>query len=186
MKAGGTEMIKLDSIEKEDLRKVIEWNINKSADDLLQWAGPMYNHPLTLEQLESYFLNEVKKDNSNIYVYKIKLDYTDEVIGTVELRITDNDNNIGRVCRFLIGDENNRGKGIGTNALREVLRIGFEDINLEKITLGVFDFNHSAIKCYENVGFTKEKFLENARKSSSGYWNLYEMAITKAKWQKSK
>ncbi|WP_435789844.1 GNAT family N-acetyltransferase [Clostridium sp.] len=176
-------MIKLDLLEKEDLKKIVEWNVNKSADDLLQWAGPMYNYPLTLAQVENYFFNEVKKDNSNIFVYKIRLINTGQIIGTVELREIDTNNKIGKICRFLIAERNNRGKGIGTKVLVEAIRIGFEDIKFQKITLGVFDFNHSAIKCYENVGFTKEKFLENVRKSSIGYWNIYEMGISKVKWE---
>jgi RimJ/RimL family protein N-acetyltransferase len=176
-------MIKLDLIEKEDLKKIIEWNLNKSADDLLQWAGPIYNYPLTLAQVENYFLNEVEKENSNIFIYKIRLITTGEIIGTLELREKDNYNKIGKICRFLIGEESNRGKGIGTEVLKEALRIGFEDMKFEKILLGVFDFNSSAIKCYENVGFIKEKFIENARKSSTEYWNLYEMALSKEKWE---
>jgi len=176
-------LIKLDSFEKEDLRKIIEWNVNKSADDLLQWAGPKYKYPLSLVQVENYFLNEVKKDNSNIFVYKIRLINTGEIIGTVELREIDENNKIGKVCRFLIGEENIRGRGIGAEVLKEILRIAFEDLKFEKITLGVFDFNQIAIKCYENVGFTKVKFTKNVRKSSDGYWNLYEMAISKYEWQ---
>lgn len=175
-------MINLDLLEKKNFKKIIKWNVNKSADDLLQWAGPVYNYPLTLAQVEYYFLNEVKKDNSNIFVYQIRLINTDQIIGTVELREISKNNKVGKICRLLIGENYNRGKGIGTEVLKEVLRIGFEDMRFQKITLGVFDFNHSAIKCYENIGFTKEKFLENVRKSSTGYWNLYEMEISKTKW----
>lgn len=176
-------MIKLDLLEKEDFKKIIEWNVDKSADYLLQWAGPMYNYPLTLVQLENYFFNEVKKKNSNIFVYRIQLIHSGVIIGTIELRQIDEENKTGRVCRFLIGEENVRGKGIGAEVLKEILRIGFEDLKFEKITLGVFDFNQSAIKCYENVGFTKVKLIKNARESSNGYWNLYEMAISKYEWQ---
>lgn len=177
-------MIKLSLIEIGDLEKIVEWNENKSADYLLQWAGPMYNYPLTPVQVENYFLNEVKKDSSNIFVYKVQLSDTCEIIGTVELRQIDENKKIGKVCRFLIGDEVIRGRGIGTEVLKEILRIGFEDLNFEKITLGVFDFNQGAIKCYENAGFAKVKLIENARKSPSGYWNLYEMAISKDTWMK--
>ncbi|WP_027624535.1 GNAT family N-acetyltransferase [Clostridium lundense] len=176
-------MIRLQLMQREDLKKIIEWNIDKSADELLQWAGPMYNYPLTLVQLENYFLDEIKKEYSNIFLYKIELVNTGEIIGTVELRETDKNNKIGRVCRFLIGQENIRGRGVGAKVLKEILRIGFEDLKFEKITLGVFDFNKSAIKCYENVGFTKVKLIENARKSSNGYWGLYEMAISKDGWK---
>jgi RimJ/RimL family protein N-acetyltransferase len=176
-------MIKLEHLEKEDLIKIVEWNANKSADYLLQWAGPIYSYPLTFKQVEDYFLNYVKKDNTNIFAYKIQLIDTDKIIGTIELRENETSNKSAWVCRFLIGEEDFRGKGIGTHVLKEILRIGFEDLKFEKITLRVFDFNHSAIKCYENAGFVKEKIIENARKATIGYCNLYEMSISKIQWK---
>jgi RimJ/RimL family protein N-acetyltransferase len=182
-KIWGSEMIKLDLIEKEDLHKIIEWNVNKSSDDLLQWAGPKFNYPLTLDQIENYFLNEVKNGELNIFIYKILLIDTGEMIGTIELRETDKDNKIGRICRFLIGEEKYRGKNIGATVLNKVLEIGFQSMRFEKITLGVFDFNNGAIRCYEKAGFVKENFIENRSKSSTGYWNLYEMGISITKWQ---
>lgn len=59
------------------------------------------------------------------------------------------------------------------------MKIGFEELNYNTISLGVFDFNRAAIACYENVGFKKVKLIEKAREVSTGYWNLYEMNITK-------
>lgn len=176
-------MIKISLLEKEDFNKIVEWNANKTEDDLLQWAGPMYKYPLTLEQIENYFSNEVKNNNFNIYVYKIQLTSTNEVIGTIELREIDKNKRIGKICRFLIGEYKHRGKGIGQEALKEILRIGFEDMNFEKITLVVFDFNQNAIKCYEKLGFKKEKLRENVRNASTGYWNLYDMVILKSDWE---
>ncbi len=175
-------MIKLSFLEKEDLNKIVEWNLDKTKDFLLQWAGPKYNYPLTTTQIENYLLNEVKNSNSNIRVYKIQMVSTNDVIGTIELREVDKDNKVGRVCRFLIGEEVNRGKGIGNNVLKEILRIAFEEMKFEKVTLGVFDFNENAIKCYEGSGFKKEKSIENVRKYAGGDWNLYEMAISKIDW----
>lgn len=176
-------MVKLESLEKQDLGKIVEWNSDKSAEFLLQWAGPMYIYPLTIKQVEDYFYNEVKKDDSNIFAYKIRLNDSDKIIGTIELREVDKENKIGMVCRFLIGEEDFRNKGIGAHALKEILEIGFNDLKFEKIALRVFDFNHSAIKCYEKAGFVKEKFLEKARKTANAYWNLYEMSISKDEWK---
>lgn len=45
----------------------------------MQWAGPMYKYPLTLTQVEKYFINDVKKDNSNIFIYKIQITNTNGV-----------------------------------------------------------------------------------------------------------
>jgi len=177
-------MMRLELIRKEDLNKIVEWNRNKSADDLLQWAGPLYEYPLTLSQVEKYFLDEESKEVVDTYIYKIVSISTEEVIGTVELREIDRVNKIARVCRFLIGEEKERGKGIGALALKEILRIVFEDKGFEKITLGVFDFNKGAVRCYEKVGFAIEKLLKDARKAKDGYWSLYEMSILKSKWIK--
>lgn len=179
-------MIKLEYMEKEDLSKIVEWNKNKSADYLLQWAGSSYEYPLTFKQIENYYFNYVKKENSNIFLYKILMSDTNKIIGTIELREIDKYNKIGKVCRFFIGEEECRGKGIGTEVLRQILKNGFEDFKFEKIMLGVFDFNHRAIGCYEKVGFIKEKLLKNLCKSSVDYWNLYEMSISKAHWKNKK
>ncbi|MDR3598350.1 GNAT family protein [Clostridium sp.] len=177
-------MIKISLLEKEDFNKVVEWNKDKTADDLLQWAGPMYNYPLTVEQIDNYFTNEVKNNEFNIYVYKIKTVGTNEAIGTIELREIDKNKRVGMICRFLIGEEKNRGKGIGQEVLKEILKIGFENMKFEKVALRVFDFNNRAIRCYENLGFKKENFIENARKTSSSSWNIYDMAILKGEWEK--
>lgn len=176
-------MIRLENIEKEDLKKIVEWNINRDADYLLQWAGPLYNYPLTLEELEAYYLKSVEKENSNTFIYKIILNNTNEMIGTLEIREVDSLNKIGRAGRILIGNDNNKGLGIGTMALNTLLDIGFTELMYEKITLGVFDFNVSAIKCYEKSGFVREKLTLKAREASNGYWNLLDMGITKENWE---
>ena len=51
------------------------------------------------------------------------------------------------------------------------------------MTLGVFDFNTAAIKCYEKVGFKKEGLLRDARKNGNEYWNLIEMGILESEWK---
>jgi RimJ/RimL family protein N-acetyltransferase len=174
-------MIRLETLEKKDFISIVKWNENKSSDFLLQWAGAKYNYPLTIEQIQEFFCSEVEADNQGVFVYKIILEKTSEIIGTIELRITDKEKRIGRICRFLIGNEGIRGKGMGAAALKEALRIGFYELDLEKITLAVFDFNVNAIKCYKGIGFINEKFIKDARKAENGYWNLYEMFITKGK-----
>lgn len=85
-------MIRLEHLEKEDLKEIVEWNANKSADYLTQWAGPSYSYPLALEQIENCFFYDSKKYDSNINAYKIRITDTDEFIGAVELREIDRSN----------------------------------------------------------------------------------------------
>ena len=52
--------------------------------------------------------------------------------------------------------------------MMEILKIAFDELQLHRVSLGVFDFNHSAIACYEKVGFVKEGLLRDARKMGDG------------------
>lgn len=168
-------MIRIELIEEEDFNKVIEWNLDKTSDFLLQWAGESYKYPLTLEQIKEHYYNNIK---NNVHdMYKIIWNDNNKIIGTVELAERDKENKMGRVSRFLIGDERYRGNGLGTEVLKKITQIGFEKFSFDKITLGVFEHNIGAIKCYEKAGFKKQKLIEKAKKGSDGYWNLFEMEI---------
>ena len=50
--------------------------------------------------------------------------------------------------------------GLGTEAITELIRFGFEDLNLEEIRLVVFSHNERAIRCYQKLGFREYKRLE--------------------------
>lgn len=175
-------MIKIDKFRMADIDKVLSWNEGGTSDDLLKWAGSRFKHPLDRNQIEQFLENEVCKGERNIFIYKIILEDSNDIIGTMQLKIVDKENKVGWISRVLIGEENDRGKGYGRIAVEQLLEFAFEKLNLKTIGLGVFDFNYPAIKCYEKVGFNKVKFIDNARKYSRGYWNLYEMYITKMQW----
>jgi RimJ/RimL family protein N-acetyltransferase len=66
--------------------------------------------------------------------------------------------------------------------MEEILKVAFDELNLHRVSLGVFDFNLSAIACYEKAGFIKEGLLRDARKNDDEYWNLWEMSILEDEW----
>lgn len=47
--------------------------------------------------------------------------------------------------------------GLGTEAITELIRFGFEDLDLEAIRLVVFSHNERAIRCYQKLGFREYK-----------------------------
>lgn len=76
----------------------------------------------------------------------------DELIGHISLHDIDHRN---RHCfmGIVIGDEDHRGKGYGTEAVRLLLEFGFKTMNLHNIMLSVHADNHEAITCYKKIGF---------------------------------
>ena len=55
-----------------------------------------------------------------------------------------------------IGDEQQRGRGYGTEALRLLVDFAWRDLNLHRVFLHVFADNERAIPVYRNVGFAEE------------------------------
>lgn len=176
-------MIKLEYLDKEGIRQIIEWNRDSSAAYLMQWAGPWFKYPLTEEQYETYFSYGANYEGSDTFIYKIIDEETNRMIGTIEFGKIDLCNKSAHIGKFLIGEKSYRGKGVGKEVLNKLLKMGFEKFGLHKISLGVFDFNTGAIKCYEGVGFKKEGLLRGHRKVGDSYWNLYEMSILEDEWR---
>lgn len=180
LKGGGvTNLIKLEYFTADDFQQLIDWISN--AEFALQWGGPAFKYPLTKEQLSSY-LEEANVEGANKYIFKVVDLTSNETIGHISLGSIDRVNLSARVGKVLVGSSEVRGKGYGMKMMTEVLRFAFENLQLHKVTLGVFDFNHSAIECYKKVGFQQEGFFRDARKNGDEYWNLIEMGILETEW----
>jgi RimJ/RimL family protein N-acetyltransferase len=47
-------------------------------------------------------------------------------------------------------------RGYGTDAVRALCRFGFNEMNLSRVSLHVYDFNLRGLRAYEKVGFREE------------------------------
>ena len=76
----------------------------------------------------------------------------DETIGHILLRFPSEDKSVIRFG-FVIVDDSKRGKGYGKQMLRLAIDYAQQELGAQKITLGVFCDNLSAVECYKSVGF---------------------------------
>ncbi|MHA7136706.1 GNAT family N-acetyltransferase [Rossellomorea arthrocnemi] len=172
-------MIELKFFETSDFQQLTKWI--ETPEFLLQWGGPNFSFPLNEEQLENYMKN-ANKTNSDVLVYSVINKEDGNVIGHISLGSIDRINKSARVGKVMVGDKTVRGKGIGQQMMTEILKVAFDELKLHRVSLGVFDFNSSAISCYEKVGFIKEGLLRDARKIGDEYWSLWEMSILESEW----
>jgi RimJ/RimL family protein N-acetyltransferase len=82
-----------------------------------------------------------------------------KVLGEVVLYDLDADNETMGLRIALIAEQ---GKGYGTDAIRLLLRYGFDVVGLHRVELEVFDFNPRAIASYRKCGFVEEGRLREA------------------------
>ena len=161
-------MIRFEKFEKSDYEKLISWV--DSEESMIQFSGKVFTFPITKEQLDKYVSAE------NRLIYKVFNTVTNEVIGHAELNNIDNVNRNARICRILIGELKNRNKGFGKEIINELVKIGFLELKLHRIDLGVFDFNLQAIKCYETCGFEIEGKHKDISRFGGKYWSVYNLS----------
>ena len=173
-------MIKLEYFNENDFDLLIKW-LN-SYHLVKQWAGDDFNYPLDKEQLSNYIKGS-NKTNSQLLIYKAIDLETKETIGHISLNNIDYKNKSAKIGKVLVGDDRQRGKGIGQKMVLEALKIAFNEFSFHRVGLGVFDFNESAIRSYEKVGFKKEGLIRDFRKMGDEYWSLWEMSILESEWR---
>jgi RimJ/RimL family protein N-acetyltransferase len=174
-------MIRLDYFEKEDVNLLMNW-IN--SDELLtNWAGSLFSFPLTPSSMEWYISNTNDLNSSDAFIYKVINDETGEVVGHISLGAISRKNRSGRISRVFISDDH-KGKGYCRQMIEAILKIGFEDLKLHRISLGVYNFNSAALKCYQSAGFTIEGTTRDVLMYNDKWWSLVEMSILEDEWKK--
>ena len=163
-------MVTLASFTEADIDRLIGWI--GSPDLLGQWAASTFSYPLTRAQLEVHTRQSATRGAS---IYKV-LDHDGSVVGHVELGSIDRLNRSLRIGRVLVSPEHRR-RGIGTALMRAALAVAFEQLQMHRVELSVFDFNQAAIACYERVGFRREGLRREMHKASDAYWSEIVMSI---------
>ncbi|MCL6605362.1 MAG: GNAT family N-acetyltransferase [Paenibacillus sp.] len=178
--SGDDDEILLRYFREEDFGYLKKWSV--SSEYLKQWAGPSLSFPIEDQELDKYMTDSNHPANSNFLIYSAVHKATGEVIGHISLAAIDRLNRSARVGRVVM-DPDYRGRGIGLRMMKELLRIAFESLELHRISLGVYDFNTSAIKSYEAAGFRREGIHREVALFSSGYVDCIEMSILDREWE---
>ena len=119
--------------------------------------------------------NRTQIKDLNIKFAIVKLE-NDQVIGTCSLHDIDNIRRTATLGIF-IGEDENRSKGYGTEALKLLLDYGFNYFNLNNIMLTVYNFNERAIKAYKKAGFKEFGRRRKAYFLNGKYYDVVYMDI---------
>ncbi len=140
------------------LRKLEE----KDADGMLEWMCD----PEIQKNFRFIAENKTRQDMLNFIkeaeirpvegksIHYAVVDENDEYLGTVSLK---NVNMTAKNAEFAISLRRKaQGRGIGTAASKELLRLAFEQFGMERVYLNVLPENQKAIRLYEKIGFIYE------------------------------
>ena len=153
------ERVYLSPMNIDDIEIYTRW-LN-TPEVMYNIGGAYYNN--TIIASREWYEKKFKEERSHLFAI-VRAD-NDVPIGSVEFLELEHIHGTATLAIF-IGDEENRGKGFGTEAMRLVLKYGFNVLNLNNICLNVFSFNESAVRSY-----TKAGFKEYGRRRQAYYLN---------------
>lgn len=81
-----------------------------------------------------------------------------------------------------LGERDCWGRGYGTDAMRCMLRYGFTELNLHRVSLTVFEYNSRGIRCYEKCGFQPEGRIREFILRDGKRWDMLQMGILRSEW----
>jgi len=99
-----------------------------------------------------------------------------EHIGNIYLREIDWVSRTAKLEVF-IGNAENRGRGFGEEAVRQVLEYAFDTLGLRRVYLTVLAFNEAATTLYKKCGFREEGRLRQHVFKQGKYEDLLVMGV---------
>jgi RimJ/RimL family protein N-acetyltransferase len=147
------KLVRLSADEPEILGKAFtRWMRNSEYRRLLDSEPPSL---WSAKNIKEWFEKGLEKKAPDEYFFTIHTLEDDQLIGFVSLwGILWNQ--LDAWVGIGIGEPEYWGKGYGTDGMRLALRYAFMELNLERVTLGVFAKNPRAIRSYEKAGFKLE------------------------------
>ena len=108
---------------------------------------------------------------------------TGKCVGEAVLNEWDPDS---RKCNYRIAiGPSGQGRGLGTEAGRLIVGYGIEKLHLNRISLGVYDFNRRALRSYERIGFVQEGIERQSMRWDGEYHDQIFMAVLAQDWKSS-
>jgi len=81
-----------------------------------------------------------------------------------------------------LGERKYWGNGYGTDAMLVMLRYAFNELNLRRVGLIVFEYNSRAFRSYEKAGFIHEGRVRQYLYREGRRWDLLFMGILREEW----
>ena len=175
------KLVRLSAIDPDEFSKAFSgWGRDSEFNRLLQTnaAGLQSSNAV-----KRWMEKDMEDLSPNFYAFSIRTLTDDKLVGGTDLDIVTWNGREAFVGIF-IGDRENWGKGYGTDAMTILLRYAFTELNLWRVSLGVFGYNPRAIRSYEKVGFQHEGSARQHLQHEGKRLDILFMGILREEWLK--
>jgi RimJ/RimL family protein N-acetyltransferase len=168
------KLVRLSAIDADELSKAFSrWGHDSEFNRLLQTNASGLQSSNSIKQ---WLEKDLEDPAPGFHVFSIRTLVGDELVGGTDLEVV-NWNGRDSFVGIFIGARENWGKGYGTDAMNLVLRYAFMELNLWRVSLGVFEYNPRAIRSYEKAGFQHEGRSRKHLNHEGKRWDIHFMGI---------
>ena len=114
--------------------------------------------------------------------FAIRLVEKEEIIGTIALDDIEWPNRTAGLGIWS-GTSDNWGKGYGTEATNLLIAYAFNELNLFRLQLTVFDFNLRAISLYEKLSFKREGTFRQFMERDGKRHDMHLYGLLRHEWE---
>ena len=165
-------MLRLRPYKACDAEKIVTWIGDEFA--FRQWCSDRYDHyPITAADMNAQYDSLAFED----WFYPMTAFDSTGPVGHLIMRFTDPEKKTLRFG-FVIIDAAQRGQGYGREMLSLALKMAFEILKAEIVTLGVFENNPRAHRCYLTAGFRDLPDAPRSVHLLDEDWPCREMELT--------
>jgi diamine N-acetyltransferase len=169
--------VRLRSIERTDIPTFVRWfNDPEVRQYLLMYA------PMSAAMEERWFETQLETKDGFFLAIEARIEDTWLHIGNAGLHRVDWKNRHA-TYGIVLGEKAYWGQGFGTDATHTVLRFAFDELNLHRVELEVYDFNPRAMRCYEKAGFRREGTRRQGLFRDGQYHDTHHMAILREEFR---
>ena len=174
--------VTLRPVTKSDVEYMTKW---MSDTEVTRYVTPYL--PITEMAEEKYVEGLSLNTSGSIAYFMIDAIETpqNKPIGAIEIGDINTSNHSGSFG-ISIGEKDYWSKGYGTEATKLIIRYGFEQLNLHRISSVVFSFNERSLRLHTKVGFIQEAIRREAWYRDGEYHNEVLFGLLRSDWQEMK
>lgn len=170
------EKVKLTAINEKDIETIAKWY---SDIDFLRFFDAAPALPKTEQQLGQWVKSI--QDSHDSIAFAIRPIEEEAIVGYIELDRILWVHGVATVG-IGIGTGEHRRKGYAKEALKLLMELAFNELNLHRLQLNVFNYNERAITLYESIGFRREGIYREFVHRDGRRWDMYLYGILRHEW----
>jgi RimJ/RimL family protein N-acetyltransferase len=139
--------------------------------------------PLSVAQMKKRYESIEKEvdESKKLFHFTIRSKVDGALLGFVRIESIEWTHGTGAL-KMAIGDQAERSKGYGSEALALMLRFAFNELNLYRLSALVGEDNPSAIRFFTRYGFVEEVRRRKALLRDGQEWDLIHLGILRDEW----